>query len=74
MFQPQSIILSPSLAALISNHVPQLFFTKDENNENKIKTHMETLMFPLSKLPEAIADMLGVAAISLATIAVLWLG
>ncbi len=31
-------------------------------------------MFPLSKLPEAIADMLGVAAISLATIGVLWLG
>lgn len=74
MFQPQSIILSPSLVALISNHVPRLFFTKDENNENKIKTHMETVMFPLSKLPEAIADMLGVAAISLATIAVLWLG
>lgn len=31
-------------------------------------------MFPLPKLPEAIADMLGVAAISLATIAVLCLG
>jgi len=39
-----------------------------------MKTYAEAIMFPLSKLPEAIADMLGIAAISAVTVAVLWLG
>lgn len=50
-----------------------MFFTMRKNHENKMKTCTESIMSPLSRLPEAIADMLGVAAISLATVAVLWL-